>query len=151
MTKVKNTVKMSLISDSPRFRNQWNPIPPGGQVNSAPSMTKPDDTMTVVELLDIFGGSLADNLGRKLYYDGIGDEVDIQDDYLAGQHWDSLDIVEKHEVLKRLNNDFSRLNAGVKKGQQEKAEQLAQQRLAQKQRDDMFDKWLEEQKQAQPK
>jgi len=125
-----NQVKLTLEETPPKvWRTNYRPIPAPGEINNMPSMTVPDQSMSLIELWAKFGsGSQMVNVGHELYYDGIGDEVDVSDDFLAGKHWDSLDLVEKHDILKLGRKDFTRINEGIAAAQKEKAAQLEQKR-----------------------
>lgn len=135
--------KEAKVSQQRVFNSRFNPAMLGGQINNEPSLTKPDDTMTIVEMFDVYGsGSLIDNIGKKMYYDGIGNEVDITDDYLAGQHWEQLDLVEQHEILKKVEHDYTRLNAGIAAAQKEKAKLFEDERKIKMQREAEIDEFI---------
>jgi len=135
-----------VMTTFPLFRNQWKNPPKGGQVNNMPSMTTQDDAMTIEELYKTFGhGTGPVQVGRQLFYDGAGDDVDVTDCYLAGQHWDALDLVEKHNILKLADNDFTRINDGIKEQNRKKAEKLEAKRKEEAEEKRLFKEWAKKQ------
>lgn len=122
-----------------------------GQENNMPHMTSPDMSMPLVELINRFASGNPADIGQALYYDGIGHDVEITDDILLGVNWESLDIVDKHNILKQANRDFSRIQEGVKKGQQIKAQEMEEKRKQKDQRDKEFDQWIAQKKVEQEK
>lgn len=138
-----NQVNMSVTK---LFRTQWNNPSKGGFYFNMPSLTTQDDAMTVEELYKTFGhGTGPVQVGRQLFYDGAGDDVDVNDCYLAGRHWESLDISEKHNILKMAENDFTRINQGIKKANEEKAKKLEAQRQRDTEERKQFQDWLKKQ------
>lgn len=137
--------EVSIIR-TPIINTHYKKVNPPGQVNKMPHMTIPDMSMPLVELIDRFASGILADIGQSLYYDGEGHEVEITDDVLLGVNWNSLDIVEKHAILKQTGRDFSKIQEGVKKGQELKAQELEKQRKAQEQRDKEFDEWRKSQK-----
>lgn len=129
-----NTVSMTL----PLFqrkkrtvRTQHYAPPLGGEKNTLPHMTVPDESMSIAEIISKYGsGTVPLNVGLQPYWDGEGDTVDITDDFLAGRHWDSLDIIEKHEYLNNAKLNLNRFNEGLKKTALEKSKKLEEQRQA---------------------
>lgn len=89
-------------------------------------------SMSIVEIIDKFASGRTLNLGKELIYDGIGHGTVIEDDLLLGRHWDSLDIIEKHEILADGRRDFTRITEGIKQAQKTKADQLEAERKADK-------------------
>lgn len=119
-----NTVTVSLN----RFSNQWNKPKDAGVALTMPHMTTPDMTMSLVELIEQFASGGTKNLGKAIYFDGKGNDTVIEDDLLLGRHWDSFDIIEKHEILADAKTDFARINQGIAEQQKNKADALAAQR-----------------------
>lgn len=137
---------MTLKREPIIIRTHFNHPPLGGFVNTMPSMTTQDDTMSIEELYKKFGhGDGPVQLGRQLFYDGVGEDLDVNDCYIAGQHWESLDIVERQNILKIADNDFVRINDGIKKANQEKAKKLEEQRKEEQKQKEEFQKWMKKQ------
>lgn len=127
----------------PRFQTQWNKAAFPGKKNPKPSLTAPDQSMTILEFIEKFAsGDRMHNYGKQMFYDGIGHGTVIEDDVLLGKNWDSLDIVEKHEILAHAKNDFSDIKKGIALAQKEKAEQLAQERRNEAEQKKQFQEWL---------
>lgn len=149
MSKKQTELKLDagISLSAPPMRTHWDNKPTGGvDLSKMPHMTTPDMSMSVLDIITKFGsGSVPLNVGHRLYYDGIGHEVDLEDDILAGRHWDSLDIVEKHDILKRAQNDFSRINKGIKEAQKEKAKKLEAERRQEAEQRKKFDEWVKTQ------
>lgn len=125
MAKVKVKLDQGPVT---RWFSQWNHPKPKAEVNKKPSMTNPDMSMSIVEIIDKFASGRTLNLGKELYYDGMDHGTVIEDDFLLGKHWDSFDIIEKHEILAQGKTDFSRIKEGIKTAQKERADLLEAQR-----------------------
>lgn len=144
--KQKNDVTVSV---TPVFQTMYNYQRELGRIFDMPSLTVPDHTMSLVEIIDKFTtGGMAQNLGQKLWYDGEGDDVLITDDILLGRHWDSFDIDEKHEIIKKADNDFRRLNEGIALQQKDKADKLAAKRKQDAEDMAEFKAWSKKQKEV---
>lgn len=129
---------LNAVSLSPEYRwsTQWSKPKAKGETNKMPSMTVPDQSMTLVELIDRFASGDEMSLGQRMYYDGIGHDVTVEDDLLLGRHWDSFDLSEKHDILKNAKHDFEKINKGVKLAQKERAEKLEAERKEKQKRED---------------
>lgn len=138
----------NLVTVSPSYRwsTQWSKPKAKAEENKLPSMTTPDMSMTLVELIDRFASGDELNLGKRLYYDGQGDDVQLEDDLLLGRHWDSFDLTEKHDILKNAKRDFSRITEGVKLAQKERADKLAAEREEKAKKDKEILDFIEKQK-----
>lgn len=132
------------LNTVPVFRTMYNNMPLPGFTNTMPSMTTPDMSMSLVELIKRFGsGSVPLNVGNDPYYDGLGHDTEITDDVLLGRHWDTYDLDEKHEILKTLKGDYSRITKGIAEGQKAKADKLAADRKADLDERNAIKKYLE--------
>jgi Tfp pilus assembly protein PilO len=83
-------------------------------VNNLPSLTVPDQSLTVDEIFKRFRKGLPLTIGNTPNYHAIGDEdADIDSDVLLGVNWNTLDISEKHEVIKDSRTNLKKLNDGI--------------------------------------
>lgn len=149
-------MKKSINEVTVTVKRVWQTIYNADSLNEVkqkflkPTMTVPDHTMSLVEIIDRFATSGTQlNLGQKLWYDGDQD-VEITDDILLGRHWDSFDIDEKHEILKKADADFSKINQGIKLAQKEKAQKLEEERKSHAEQIKMFKEWSQKQKAGEP-
>ena len=72
------------------FRNILNYTPDAGQINDLPSLTVPDETMSIRELVQRYS--------RGLPIKGIDKEAIFQPD-IDGIPFEVLDISERHELM----------------------------------------------------
>lgn len=102
----------------PMFKTNYNAhkFSPRLERTTKPSITVPDQTMSVKEILDNFTRGIMPRDGRVPLYSG-GSE------YLDGVHPDSLDISEKFEIFQKAQHEFYE----KKKSMEEKAKQKEQQ------------------------
>lgn len=146
MKKSKNEVSVSLN----RWKTQYNYEGEKGQVNNMPSLTSPDKTMTLVELIDKFASGQSMAVGARQFYDGIadantGDGVEITDDLLMGVKWDSLDLVEKHQILADSKIHLDRVNEGIRISREAIKKRGEEEQRKRKEYDDKIEKWLKAQ------
>lgn len=75
-----------------KFRNPYTFTPPAGEKNGKPSLTIPDQTLTIPEILKRYarGQSLGGSLGEPIY--------DGDDDIMQGRHPKTLDLTEKQQL-----------------------------------------------------
>jgi hypothetical protein len=145
-TKQKNLNQVTMTTLSP-WRNQWNAMKLPAQEFLLPSLTSPDMSMTLVEIIDRFATSGATlDIKAKMFSDGDEHDMDIKDDYLVGRHWESFDLDEKHEIIKQADRDWRRINDGITAAQKQKGEALEAKRKATELREKQFDEWLKTQK-----
>jgi len=81
--------------------------------NNGISLTEPDKAMTMEELFKRFASGQPLNVQLESLFHG-GDDTEVSDDYLEGVNFQSLDISEKHELLKNIDLDLSKLKKGIK-------------------------------------
>lgn len=88
----------------PKFKNHFNrsDFPVKGEVNNLPSETIPDQTMTVREIFHRYAKGLP-IVGQKVpIYEG-------EDDPMEGVDLRSLDLSERHDMLKETKSAVKEL------------------------------------------
>lgn len=116
MPKIQNEVNVSLN----KFQTQWNRtnMTRKEKPNFLPSLTTPDQTLTIPQIMTRFASGLPLGGQRQGFYDGEGHDVAVTDDILLGRNWDTFDLSEKHDILKKARTDFDDLNKGIKDKQE---------------------------------
>lgn len=90
---------------STKFKTQYNSLPDPGEINTLPSLTVPDQTMSIAEMvmrhrrgLPVFG-----NASIPVYHEDESGEPILLPDY---KH---LDLAERQELLEKAKADIDRL------------------------------------------
>lgn len=112
-TTVSNEVQVLHVH---RFKNAYNAehFPRQYEINGGISLTSPDQTLTIDEIRVRFAKGLPLGGSMKIpQYVGEGNDVEVDDDVLKGINWNTLDIVEKHEIIKDSMTDLRKLNDGI--------------------------------------
>lgn len=110
------------------FRNILNYTPDKGQFNEMPSMTVPDETMSIRDLVS--------RHARGLPIKGIDKEAIFQPD-IDGIPFEMLDISERHELMEQTTQKIDEFKSKqeqaealkLKKQQDEKINQEVERRL----------------------
>lgn len=95
-----------MTRTKPTINTPWNRRQPVGEINSLPSMTIPDQTMSIPEILRRFASGLPLQGNKNPIYDG-------EDDILEGIDPRTLDISEIHELRENMEAEL----ADIKKPQ----------------------------------
>lgn len=96
------------------FKNQYNSKPTEGEHNYQVSLTSPNQTMSIDEIRVRFAKGLPLGGNMKVpQYVGEGNDVEVDDDVLKGINWNTLDITEKHAIIKDAMTDLRKLNDGI--------------------------------------
>lgn len=113
MTKATNKVNMTLF---PLWKTQFNnkEFPKVNQTFKLPSLTSPDQTMSIDQIRNRFAKGLPLTSAMKIpQYVGEGNDVEVDDDVLSGINWNTLDLTEKHEVIRNVQTNLKKLNDGI--------------------------------------
>lgn len=113
-----------MVQQLPVFKTPFNrqAFPRRYETNELPSMTSPDKTLTIKQIIDRFQKGLP-LLGQKTpTYIGEGHETAVEDDILLGYNWDTFDLSEKHEIIKQASTDLKKLNKGIEDSRKEARE-----------------------------
>lgn len=90
-----------------KFKNHYNSKPDKGEINNKPSLTVPDQTMSVTELLKRYASGMPIG-GKSPLYHGETEDDDIGDHVL--QNMDQLDRIdylrEKEQEFLKLKTDL---------------------------------------------
>lgn len=78
-----------------KFKTAYNAIPEEGEVNNMPSMTIPDDTMSVAEIMERYARGLP-IAGQKVPSYELSEE---ENEALIPADWEKLDISERVEFM----------------------------------------------------
>lgn len=125
-----DVMPVAIVSTTP-FKTKYNAprFPDKGEVNEMPSMTIPDQSLTVAELVYRFTHGQPLGGHRTPVYD---DDQEIN--YPA--NWEKLDISEKYEFMKERQQEYQKLvsDLDLKKNQilKEKQDQEIEKRVQEK-------------------
>jgi len=79
----------------------YNPAKHSGEINTQPSMTIPDQTMTIQEILTRYAKGLPIGGSKTPYYDGVEDPLDGLPDPRT------LDISERKELEAEIRQELA--------------------------------------------
>ena len=88
----------------PRIKTQWNKhlFPDYYEVNNDPSLTVPDQTMSIKEIMVRYARGIPFDNTKIPIYDG-------EDDILEGIDWRTLDLSEREEFKTRVSQELFEL------------------------------------------
>lgn len=118
----------AVSSPIPIIRNHFNSryFFKNMEVNSQPSLTVPDQAMTVQELLARFASGLPLSMGKVPQYDGEEEMTDL----------DKLDLAERQEILLAAKKEIVEINERVKvrreEAQQRRLDEIVEARMKEK-------------------
>lgn len=103
---LKNNIMPVMTVSHNRWKTHSNAqlFPDPGEINTMPSMTVPDQSMTIEELVYRYTHGLDLGGGRVPVYDS---ESEIE----YPSNWDALDISEKHDWLRERHDEYKELEA----------------------------------------
>lgn len=90
-----------------KFRTQYNygeRVP--GEINNSPSMTVPDQSMTIQEIISRYARGLPLGGQRVPVYDG-------EEDPLEGVNINTLDLAERQQILEQKKQELADLKQRV--------------------------------------
>jgi hypothetical protein len=136
----------TFLTDHLKFQTPWNRKPSRPEVNNLPSLTSPDQSLTIPQIMARFAKGLPLGGGYTPQYHGEGHETNIQDDILLGRNWDSLDLSEKHDIIKEASHDYTKIKQG--QADQRAAEKTATETRKKQKAEtiEKFQKYMETQK-----
>lgn len=100
------------------FKTPYNATPAKGERNTQPSMTIPDQTLSVKQILDRYAKGLP--LGGQKVPIYEADENSTFDDYMPDPK--TLDISERHEMAQDAKKELRDIKSKLNKKAREKAE-----------------------------
>lgn len=101
------------------------------EYNPYPSLTTPDMTMTIPEIMRNFASGLPLGGMNKPEYIGEGHDVEVEDDVLQGRNWHTLDLSEKFDIMYNSHADLKKIKQGI--AERETAQRTAIQTKQEKQ------------------
>lgn len=72
-----------------------------GEKNSLPSMTIPNQAMSIPEMIKRYASGLPLGGSRVPFYDENPEE-----DILGGRNWEKLDLSEQNDLIKHYKNEY---------------------------------------------
>jgi hypothetical protein len=81
-----------------------------GEINTMQSMTLPDQTMSIPELIKRYAQGLPLGAPNVPLY-----EENPEEDLLGGRNWNTLDLTEKQEFIKSAKNEIQQINKRINK------------------------------------
>lgn len=102
-----------------------------GDINTLPSKTIPDQTMSIPELIRRYAQGLPLGAPKVALYD-----EDPETDLLGGRNWNTLDISEKATFLKSAKSELDELNKKLTRKKSNTPKTISQQTELQEQSDE---------------
>lgn len=124
----------------------WSPanyIRPKGEVNTLPSMTKPDETLSVKEILTRYGRGLTDDMAKVPMYET--DDSDESNEHIQGINTATLDLSERHELFTESKKTVDAVKLAAQKRKEKENMEKHEQAIREKVKKEL------EEKQAQQK
>lgn len=101
----------------PRFKTPWNAskFPHKGEVNTQPSKTVPDQTMSIKEIMERYARGLPIEAGKVPIYHGEEDEIPDLKRMDLSERADYLEAVKDH--VKDLKTQLKKQHSAAPKGE----------------------------------
>lgn len=96
--------KNDMEYELPKIKTQWNKhlFPDYYEINNQPSLTVPDQTMTIKQILDRYARGIPFDNAKIPIYDG-------EDDVLEGINWQSMDLTEREAFKEQISQELFEL------------------------------------------